>query len=819
MTLALTTDCLRSIRFIIPGDGRSPDIEIYAYEGEGSDTGKIFFEATVLGNRGLTGDLRGLFFDFGSSLDGLSVEGTDITDFGTGNVIDLGNGANMRGGGRSPFDIGIEFGGPGIGRGDDIQFTSFILSGETPLSLDDIAQVQFGARVTSTGAIGGRRNGSAKLTTLAPAAPDANDDTYSIFEDGAAGLDDPRASAQGILLEVLANDTDADGDTLTIHGFERLPQWGTVEIVDGSDADSEPGDAILYTPFTDSPTLDPLTLGDSFVYCIKDNNGGTDFATVTIAPITPVADVPLVEWELLPVEVNGKVDVSQINIRVTATQTDDDESEFIDRILASIPGGLPEGATITPGQFSSTDQPLTFTKDFLLTLDPVRDYDFDITFDAWSEEKLNGDQQIGSSAPVEIVFDHNSIVEQLKFEANDQSIWSDGDAFKFESDEFLGGSFAGIPAGFRSTRSVDAGELGSLSLTAGLDYNFTAGFQSKLTFEGGSIDASATQDITVETGYNRTLDFLKIQTSRELVDAAFTTQGPRGSYDLDFIYDIIFSSFLQLVVDVPLGDLGGDVNETFPLGGLNTGKQSAEILSLDSEDLDFDIKVPEFLGPGFFSLSFNWPDLSISDTLPPGDEPLSGSGSDNFLGLTVDIDELITAYLNGFGSNPAGFSNPFDQRFDISFLDGLGSLKGFFETVDLDLSTFLRFIQEFSLSLDEITGQIIFENGTSQKHTIGDELIIGNASSIDTNNDGNIDFRFILDQQSRLSNKTDLGVGGDLRTKFLEAGVEFDVPGIDGDFNFGPVARRTIDFGTASTSVFNGTFDLDFEEQQFSAFA
>jgi hypothetical protein len=64
--------------------------------------------------------------------------------------IDLGNGANMQGA-ASPFDVGLEFGTQGIGK-DDIQSTSFTLSNtDNNLTLDDIAHVQFGARLASIG--------------------------------------------------------------------------------------------------------------------------------------------------------------------------------------------------------------------------------------------------------------------------------------------------------------------------------------------------------------------------------------------------------------------------------------------------------------------------------------------------------------------------------------------------------------------------------------------------------------------------------------------------------------------------------------------
>ena len=171
------------------------------------------------------------------------------------------------------------------------------------------------------------------------------------------GSNDPSTVPEGVLFDVLANDTDADGDTLTItevHGALH----GTVEIVDGDDADLEIGDAILYTPFED------YSGDDNFTYCLTDNNGGTDFAQVNAA-IEAVADIPDLDVQVLRGE-----EVNQIVLRVTATQTDADSSEFIDRIATSVAGGLPAGSTITPS--SSSTRPPNRIRSLRISWSPSR---------------------------------------------------------------------------------------------------------------------------------------------------------------------------------------------------------------------------------------------------------------------------------------------------------------------------------------------------------------------------------------------------------------------------------------------------------------
>lgn len=86
-------------------------------------------------------------------------------------------------------------------------------------------------------------------------APDAVDDAASVAQDSG-----PNAT------DVLANDTDAEGDTLTITAVTQGAN-GSVTFTAGS---------VSYTP---NPGF---TGGDSFTYTIDDGNSGTDTATVTV---------------------------------------------------------------------------------------------------------------------------------------------------------------------------------------------------------------------------------------------------------------------------------------------------------------------------------------------------------------------------------------------------------------------------------------------------------------------------------------------------------------------------------------------------------
>jgi probable HAF family extracellular repeat protein len=88
-----------------------------------------------------------------------------------------------------------------------------------------------------------------------------------------------------VVVDVLANDQDADGDVLFVENV-GAPDSGTATLVDGG---------IEYTP------NDGFVGGDAFAYTVADGNGGTDQATVTVTVVrgntAPVAEADSAETE------------------------------------------------------------------------------------------------------------------------------------------------------------------------------------------------------------------------------------------------------------------------------------------------------------------------------------------------------------------------------------------------------------------------------------------------------------------------------------------------------------------------------------------
>lgn len=139
---------------------------------------------------GIIGDLRGLFFDVAdeSVLKSLVITAasTDIR-IGDDSIKDLGDGSNMNGllGTDKGYDIGIEIGTSGIGK-DDVRSYSFTLdSTARDLTLQDFANVDFAARLTSVGTIGGQRADSSKILELTSQALDLSGATALVAENSA----------------------------------------------------------------------------------------------------------------------------------------------------------------------------------------------------------------------------------------------------------------------------------------------------------------------------------------------------------------------------------------------------------------------------------------------------------------------------------------------------------------------------------------------------------------------------------------------------------------------------------------------------------
>jgi len=730
---------MRKITFTILG---MPGLTITATE---QGDGTILFELLLAGPT--SADIRGLFFDIDdpSLIDNLQIDGVDVTNDGFGDVSDLGHGNNMKGKGGGPYDVGMSFGGP---EDDDITSTSFVLSSidGTDLTLDLIANVSFGARLT---AIGDKAKGSDKLTFVAPAAPDAIDDDVDAVEDTPISFD------------VVANDTDADGDLLEIMSATD-PAHGTVAIVNNE---------ILYTP-----DLNFGGASDTFDYTITDNDGGMDTATVRVF-VEAVADAPT-----LNVETSAGDDVNEIVLTITSALVDTDGSESLEiRIDTDM---LPPGATLSRTTISNPGA----VEVVLLTLPLGADADFDLVVRAISTEASNNDMA-ETNQTIDIDFQVNDNDFTLGFQAVDQSMWSSGDAFQFTNDTFLG---------------VDTGSSGGFGspLSGSWSFDIRAGLQSHFELNGGLIDATVPFDVSFDTFFNVTTDVLVIDTSASLDMGSlgsFLTDGPNAEYLLDFIFDFAYDVSLGidvLVFDINLFNVDGSFNNT---------------LNLIDYDSETDPPVEFALGNAG-TLSIQFPELDVTgvqDSLGM----YSGDGaSNNFLQLGIDVDQALANIFLG-GVNPFGFG------FSIPDVLSVGG-SAFLDIIDFDVFGGLNFLQDFALAAGSLTGTMIFEDGTEQAFSMSDTFEFADASDMDVDGDGMIEFDVVLDQVgAMLTNETDVGFNVGFDFDILEAGYEFHTLVSSTSDSIGPLFHADGSVGLLAINVFDATFELDFETEDVSFFA
>ncbi|MDA8747296.1 tandem-95 repeat protein [Litoreibacter sp.] len=163
--------------------------------------------------------------------------------------------------------------------------------------------------------------------------PVANDDDVTVDEDGT------------VLISPLGNDTDVDGDTLTVQSIDTQPTNGTL---------TDNGDGT----FTYEP--DPGFNGDdSFTYTVTDGNGGTDMATVNIT-VNSVNDGP----DAVDDNQNGTI-VAPVIVNVIGNDTD------------------PDGDALTVTGFTqpAAGGVVTDNGDGTLTFTPDGTVDGEITFD------------------------------------------------------------------------------------------------------------------------------------------------------------------------------------------------------------------------------------------------------------------------------------------------------------------------------------------------------------------------------------------------------------------------------------------------------
>jgi len=258
----------------------------------------------------------------------------------------------------------------------------------------------------------GDNNGSSDVATVTVTVSGAND-APTAADDNATTNED--ATTTGALL---TNDTDVEGDSLTVLGASG----GTGDVTVG-------GGTYSYDPNGQFESLDTgESVTDVFSYTISDGNGATDTANVTVT-VTGVNDAPVAGDDTATVNEDGSV-----TINIFTNDTDPDDLLSVDAFSGG-PGAAEGGGTFTfdaSGSYDTLDAGDTVIETFTYSLSDGEASSNEATITV-TIQGLNDDPSAADDATLTINEDISGNIDVL---ANDTDI--DGD----DTPNFSGGTSA-----------------------------------------------------------------------------------------------------------------------------------------------------------------------------------------------------------------------------------------------------------------------------------------------------------------------------------------------------------------------------------------
>ncbi|GGG05039.1 hypothetical protein GCM10010924_37030 [Rhizobium wenxiniae] len=317
--------------------------------------------------------------------------------------------------------------------------------------------------------------------TIKNVAPNAENDAVSTDEDTPVDID------------ILANDTDQDGDTdtvilvegvnLTVGGPAVMTPNGSVQLILNEDG----REVLRFTPNAN------FNGTESFTYTIGDRNGGSDTATVTVT-VNPVNDAPVAA----PIPDRTQVDGSAFSLDVRPYFSDVD-GQTLTITVGPLPPGLTYDAATglisgTLAANASQGSPYTITVTASDGTASVSD-SFVFTVTNPAPEAANDVVETAEDTPVTF----NPITGEDTASGEDGiDVDPDGDPLtitQIDGQDIAVGQTIAVAGG--TVRLNDA--AGSLTFTPTANFNGTVGFTYRIADgNGGFSDASVTINIAAE---------------------------------------------------------------------------------------------------------------------------------------------------------------------------------------------------------------------------------------------------------------------------------------------------------------------------------
>lgn len=375
--------------------------------------------------------------------------------------------------------------------------------------------------------------------------------------------------------------------------------------------------------------------------------------------------------------------------------------------------------------------------------------------------------------------------DNIGFSVSNHSVWGrNHHNFEVQDDRFLGTSW-----NKKGSKSV-AG-FGIQGATSG-----RVGFQSAFSFDGGRLNASLPIDLWLDIPENIVAgETITIQSGFSLDNSAsFSTTGLQASYDLDFIFDVNAKAGLR--------GFGRNVNL------VNFDKEfSGNLLSLDGDSARFSLSENTLNGFGSFDVSL--PQLDTRSRRA-GNNSLTSRGSDDFLNASLDMDKVATSLARALALPVPDL----EDRFNFGF----GHVG--YDLLDLELDAEIAARQAFDLQVDELTGQLVLENGRRIDFTVGEDVTftvpdnIGDSLSINAVLDLDADFR----NRSTLAYDVDASLEALSLDGRIGLNMPWPLPDIKKDFGLGPVVDKSYNILDGTIGLYNQTFELSGINQQTVSF-
>jgi hypothetical protein len=359
----------------------------------------------------------------------------------------------------------------------------------------------------------------------------------------------------------------------------------------------------------------------------------------------------------------------------------------------------------------------------------------------------------------------------LNFETTGQNLWGTGNAATFGDERFLGWNW-----NESGSRSIHGGSWFTPSVGISGSTNGQIGLQSDLDLYGGSVNASLPIDVWFDIPNNvQPGETITIRSGYSLLDdATFSTSSPTGSYDLDLVFGLGASAGFQV---------GGS---NYNLLNFNVPQRQVNLVDLSPSNLNY-----SFSGD-YGSAQVSFPTINTQGSLT-GSNTITAQGSDDFFNGSVDLDGIATAFLP-----IPDLENSFDIGWSV-----LGASGGY-NILDVELAPSLNANQAFSLTLDELTGQLILENGQQVDFVVGQDVNltvpdgVGDSLEIDA----------VINPGADFSNTTALGYDVDLDLEALSVYGSVDIGPFSPGFDLGPVVDESFSVIDGDINIYDQTFAL-----------